>query len=226
MNGFPFHIMENTIFITSNDHNLYALSLEGKEKWRFTTGNYITSSCPNIYGGRIFFGSYDGNFYCLDIKTGEEVWRFRTGQEDLGEHKALIIDEKIYFGAADCYFYCLDMNGKVLWKFKTKGGIWSGPASYKNLVIFGSFDCNLYALEKDTGEVVWVFESADKNQTPWEYVITGSEKYNEPENHFEGEDKKGIYKLNEAKFSVSSHYIFQSEYKVKLEYQSSGAYNQ
>jgi outer membrane protein assembly factor BamB len=33
-------------------------------------------SSPAILDGKAYFGSYDGNVYCLDAVTGREVWRF------------------------------------------------------------------------------------------------------------------------------------------------------
>ena len=37
------------------------------------------STSPVIVGDRMFFGAMDTMFYCLDAKTGEKIWDFKTG---------------------------------------------------------------------------------------------------------------------------------------------------
>ncbi len=73
--GFGVH--KDNIYITSEDGNLYCLSPEGKEVWRFKTGGGIFDF-PTFYDNKIHFGSWDCNFYCVDMNTREELWRFET----------------------------------------------------------------------------------------------------------------------------------------------------
>ena len=63
-------------------------------KWKFKTGGSVDSS-PGITNvvplsaydvtriavvdGVVYFGSYDKHLYALDTKTGEEQWKFKTG---------------------------------------------------------------------------------------------------------------------------------------------------
>lgn len=47
----------------------------------------------------------------------------------------------------------------VKWKFKTNGKIFSSPVLVKNMLITGSCDSTLYALDKTTGSLVWKFRS-------------------------------------------------------------------
>jgi hypothetical protein len=57
---------------------LFALDLRtGREVWRFKTEGEIISS-PAIKGNKIYFGSWDCNFYCIDSATAKEIWRFHT----------------------------------------------------------------------------------------------------------------------------------------------------
>ena len=44
-----------------------------------------------------------------------------------------------------------------LWSCKTEGGIASSPIILENTIYFGSKDGNLYAIHKDTGEVIWKY---------------------------------------------------------------------
>jgi glucose dehydrogenase len=65
----------------------------------------------------LFFGSSDENFYCLDIKTGREIWRFKT--EGKIWSNPLIANNRIYFGSYDCHLYCLTQEGKLIWRFQS-----------------------------------------------------------------------------------------------------------
>ena len=49
-------------------------------KWKFETGDIVRSS-PTASDGIVYFGSEDNYFYAIDAKTGEEKWKFKTGDE-------------------------------------------------------------------------------------------------------------------------------------------------
>ena len=57
-------VVDNTVYVGSSDHNLYALKLgDGALQWKFKTEGRVVSS-PAVSEGVVYFGSYDGNFYC------------------------------------------------------------------------------------------------------------------------------------------------------------------
>src|SRR5208283_383325 len=47
--------------------------------WTFTTGGQVASS-PAVSNGIVYVGSYDGNIYALNDKTGSYVWSYATGE--------------------------------------------------------------------------------------------------------------------------------------------------
>ena len=77
---------EETIFIGSWDHFLYALdAATGKEKWRLQTG--VDRDIHNQEGlqasfvvaaGVVYVGCRDSNFYALDAQTGQQKWVFNN----------------------------------------------------------------------------------------------------------------------------------------------------
>ena len=56
-----------------------AISPPLKVKWRFVTKGAVKSS-PVLWAEKVYFGSHDGNVYCLDASNGHELWRFPAGQ--------------------------------------------------------------------------------------------------------------------------------------------------
>ena len=69
---------DGTIYVGSDDDNLYAINPDGTEKWRFMIGDDITSSPAIASNGTIYVGSFDNNLYAVN-PDGTEKWRFMTG---------------------------------------------------------------------------------------------------------------------------------------------------
>ncbi|ANQ86138.1 PQQ-dependent methanol/ethanol family dehydrogenase [Azoarcus olearius] len=101
------------------------------------------------------------------VKNLVPVWSFSFGGEKQRgqESQPLIQDGKMYVTASYSRIFALDVKtGKKLWKYEHRlpDGIMPccdvvnrGAALYDNLVIFGTLDAQLVALNKDTGKVVW-----------------------------------------------------------------------
>lgn len=77
---------------------------------------------------------------------------------------------------------CLNAKGKKRWTFQADGPVYSSPIEYKELVIFGSADGNVYVLNEKDGSLKWkvqtgapVLGSAVISETS--ICIGGSEKY-------------------------------------------------
>ncbi len=156
-------IREGIMYFTNWDGYLYALDTRtGRDIWKFKMGKG-TGVTPLVHEERIYFGSWDRNFYCISLE-GKELWRFRA-KDILEDFKPLIHDGIVYFGSIDRNFYALDAEtGKEVWSFRTGGTIWSTAVYYEGKVIFGGWDCYLYALDSGTGEERWRFVTSTKNQ--------------------------------------------------------------
>ncbi len=95
------------------------------------------------------------------------VWTFSFGGEKQRgqESQPLIYDGVMYVTASYSRIYALDARtGKKLWKYEHRlpEGIMPccdvinrGAAIYEDLVIFGTLDAQLVALNRHTGKVVW-----------------------------------------------------------------------
>lgn len=101
------------------------------------------------------------------IKNLVPVWSMSFGGEkQRGQQSQPVIhDGKMYVTASYSRIYAIDIKtGQKLWKYEHRlpEGIMPccdvinrGAALYGNLVIFGTLDAQLVALDKDTGKVVW-----------------------------------------------------------------------
>ncbi len=135
-----------------------------------------------VYEGMVFTGSCDHNFYCIDSKTGKELWRFTTGDDVMLNRPTLVHNGRVYFPSFDNYLYCLDIEtGKEIWRFRTgKYGNSGPPHLYRNRLYHASRDGIVYALTLD-GKEVWRFKAGDTMVKVLAYdgiVYFGSEDHN------------------------------------------------
>ncbi len=167
-----------TVYFADASQTLYALNAKtGKKIWQLNFDktlpyewqfDYFQSS-PTIANGKIFTGGGDGKLRIVDCKTGKEILQYATAARV--RSTPAVTQSGIYFGDFSGKFYCLDLNGKLNWKFSTVGdtitpsrfsydrkAIISSPIIKDDVVIFGSRDGYLYALNSKTGEEKWKFD--------------------------------------------------------------------
>jgi len=90
---------------------------------------------------------------------GRLAWRFRAGGTIFGQPAFDPQRRRIYFGASDKRLYALDGRGLFLWSFLTGDNVATRPLVVNDLVIFGSEDGGVYALDADTGALRWRAEA-------------------------------------------------------------------
>lgn len=148
---------DGTAYLGTFNGTFFAISSNGREKWRFKAGLEIHSSPAIAADGTIYFGSRDRHFYALH-PDGTLKWKFATGGW-VDSSPAIAKDGTIYFGSWDHYFYALNPDGTVKWKFDAGGIVDSSPAiAADGIIYFGSHDKNFYALQPD-GSVRWKFQT-------------------------------------------------------------------
>jgi outer membrane protein assembly factor BamB len=139
--------------------------------WRFrpkVERCWIASS-PVVDGERVYIGMVlpsafkgSGAVYCVDRKTGREIWMFN----DDGDMKDVfsspcVSDGRVYVGEgfhqhSACKLYCLDAaTGNKLWDFATASHTESTPCVADGKVYFGAGDDGLYCLDAATGKEKW-----------------------------------------------------------------------
>lgn len=170
-------IVAGVVYFASDDGYLYALDAEtGQELWRFDTqsgmvprvpfttmDNYdwdYQQSSPSIANGVVYVGSANGDFYAVDAQTGQEVWRFKTGNKV--RSSPAIAEGIVYFGSWDHNVYALDaQTGQERWRFSTGGEVQPSPTIVDGVVYVGSRRPFVYALNAQTGQELWRFRLTD-----------------------------------------------------------------
>jgi outer membrane protein assembly factor BamB len=149
---------------------MVALDAEtGKELWRFRAG--VVESSPLLIGDLLYFGSWNGTFYALDVKTRKPRWTFEAG----GELKGGPAYDKgtIYFGGYDNRMYAVDARtGKLRWSSAGEANFYSTPAVAYGRVYAGNTDGRVYAFGARTGNLLWAKSTGS-------YVYSGPAVWNQ-----------------------------------------------
>ena len=135
---------QGLILIGSDDGHLYALDAEhGRLRWAYRTGGPVCGT-PTVAGGVVCVMSYDGKLHAVDIASGQPRWKFATEGERRFEARGLHGSQPRTQTVADPYDVYL-----------------SRPAFEQGLVLFGSGDGHVRALDAETGALRWAHRAGE-----------------------------------------------------------------
>jgi outer membrane protein assembly factor BamB len=124
--------------------------------WRFKAKDGFEGTAA-IANGTVYVGSYDEYLYAIDLKTGQEKWKYKANSFRVA---AAVRGGAVYLGDIEGIFHCVDAaTGKPRWKFETGAEITSGANFAGDNVLFGCGDETLYCLSKE-GQKLWQFKVA------------------------------------------------------------------
>ncbi len=170
---------KGVVYVSTLDQQLFAIdAANGKQVYSKTIGNnpvynwgfdYYGSS-PVIKEDTLFIAAADGTINALDKRNGKTFWSSKPG--NLIRSTPAIADGLLYVGDVKGMLYTLESkNGKIAWSYKTKGvdldnvqfgfdrnAIISSPTVADSLVLFGSRDGYLYALNRLNGKLSWSYD--------------------------------------------------------------------
>jgi len=118
----------------SVDGVVYALDLQsGRTNWQFYTDGPIRFA-PAVWRDRLFVASDDGHLYALATADGRVLWKQRGGPD----HRAVLGNERL------------------ISRWPARGGpVVADDIAYFAAGIWPSEGIHIYALEAETGRVVW-----------------------------------------------------------------------
>jgi outer membrane protein assembly factor BamB len=135
---------------------LYLDRATGTRVHETRVGSAIESS-PAVAERSLYVGTDDGELVALDLVDGRVLYRARLGE--VVRSSPLVEGNCVYVGAVEARdsgsLVALDAHtGKAVWKRKL-GAVFSSPALASGLVLVGSDDERLHAVDPGKGEVVW-----------------------------------------------------------------------
>jgi len=137
------------VIFGSKDGDIVALGPEGKRAWTFAARGAV-DTCPGVADGRLFFGTKERFFYCLDAATGKKIWSRRLQGAPL--HAPLIQGRQIIVAASNSVIYILSRRGGSILSWEAvPSRIVYEPALAGPLILVSSAAGVLSAIDLRTG---------------------------------------------------------------------------
>jgi len=150
------------VTLSNTDLSLVAFDLdEGKAQWRMGYGDIEAS--PLLHKKKIFVGNVEGAFYCVDLTTGIQLWKFELPDNTTRKgirSSAAGSDSGIIFGADDGFLYALDAErGTQLWRHNTGGSVVGSPCIGNGIVYVGNLSGTICGVDLHSGAPRWQFDA-------------------------------------------------------------------
>jgi outer membrane protein assembly factor BamB len=168
----------DSVLFGSGDENLYRLSLkDGKELWKFSVSGGPVMGTPAVVGGHTFAAGCDSTLHVIDLDTGKETKSVElSGQVGAA---AAVGGDRFYVGTMSNQVQAVDWKkGQVVWTFEAEKRampFYASVALTDKLVLAGSRDKRVHALDREKGTEAWSFLTGGKvDSSP---VVAGGRVY-------------------------------------------------
>ena len=158
----------NLIYVVTVDHEVIAISPEGKKVWSNKLDTGIIGA-PCIASNTLYVGTLSGNLYALDTATGKQKW---VKMLEGGIWGSPASDGKnVFIGTVltkTGKFYALNAaDGQILWSKDDDGSIAAGPLLADNQIVYIT----------EAGKI----QSLDRTGAPkWQVIIENAKLYTPP----------------------------------------------
>ncbi len=155
-------IETEVLYIGSSNGHFTARSITtGKTIWDFAGVKDFVKTRPMAYRGRIYFGSWGGEFYAIDAKKGTLNWKWTdtTGNRMFspGGCVPVAANNKVFIVAPDQYMTAFDaITGDIIWRKKNtsiKVRESMGLSADSAQVYLKSTDGKLYSIAVDAPDM-------------------------------------------------------------------------
>ncbi|BCS33399.1 hypothetical protein TBR22_A26260 [Luteitalea sp. TBR-22] len=143
------------LYLPGADGLVRALQIKtGAPIWTTSLGGSIVTIAP--LGARVYVGSTDNFFYCLDDDKGRVRWRWRAGADPVGA--AIADDDRVFFSSLDTMVRALDRgHGAQRWRQPLPWRPRTGPLRVGNTLVAAGIALDLRGYALDTGKPVGEF---------------------------------------------------------------------
>jgi outer membrane protein assembly factor BamB len=136
------------------DYSINQKYLRVKEKWIYSSDANIIST-PAVSNNLVIVGNQNGEVFAITMKKGKLRWSNQTKGSIFSS--PAVSKNKLVVGSDDGV-YCFSVNkGILVWKMETKASVLGSPAIYGDTVFIGGSDLSFYALNINSGNIIWRF---------------------------------------------------------------------
>jgi outer membrane protein assembly factor BamB len=138
-------IVQNNAFLGNYDGDFMSVDLEkGTLNWKISLNNQASViSSPSVVKNKVIIGAQDQRVHCLDAKTGQKLWSFKTqGNVDASP---VVDNNKVLACSIDGRIYILNINtGTEIFSFDLGSPISGTPAIIDGLIVVAADNGNIY----------------------------------------------------------------------------------
>ncbi len=161
---------DGTAYVGSADHVFYAVGSDGRERWRFETGEIVDSAAalgPALPGEPPSVTVISGDGLMRRLRTEgpgapAPLWTFDarsapgSGFNDWFEGNVAVgFDGTLYAGNTNFNYYAVGSDGQLRWTYPTGSNNWSAAALAEDGTLFwGSLDGKVHAVTS-AGRELW-----------------------------------------------------------------------
>jgi outer membrane protein assembly factor BamB len=142
-------VVADRLYVPTEDGRLTALLVEtGETVWARQFDGALSGVLA--VGTRLYAGSTDNFFYCLNAGGGQVLWRWRTGGDIVG--LPAVDDQKVYFVSLDNVLRALDRtNGAERWHQGLSLRPDAGPVLVADVVLVSGIAPTVYSFFRENG---------------------------------------------------------------------------
>lgn len=154
--GCNFH--GENVLVAAQGMPVTCLDKDGKKMWEFAIDGGSNGS-PTVSGDLVFASGCDSAFHAIDAKTGKGLWAVELGGQAAATSAAA--GDYAYVGTVTNQVFGIDLKGKrKAWEFepaRKAQAFYASAAVTDELIVTGSRDKKVYALDRGTGKERWSF---------------------------------------------------------------------
>jgi outer membrane protein assembly factor BamB len=154
----------DNILFGSGDEQLYCLSKDGKELWKFKVPGGPVMASPAVVGDRTFVAGCDSTLHVLETAKGTEM-----GSVDIGGQAAAtaaVVGDHLYLGTMSNEVLAITWKKPdIVWRYmpeKKQQPFFASAAVTDNLVVVGSRDRRVHGIDRKSGQPVWTFQTDNR----------------------------------------------------------------
>jgi outer membrane protein assembly factor BamB len=166
------NVADGKLFISSHDDYTYCVNASnGEVLWKTLTYRFGSHAPPAVSDGLVFQAASTG-VYCLNESDGSIVWHYNQGYcstPSVAGGKVFFIKETEEANVNSSIMCLNQQTGQVEWEYPTRvssNHINQGPSYSLTAIayekVFAVVNGMLYALDENTGELIWVSDGLGK----------------------------------------------------------------
>lgn len=154
------------VYVGSDQAKMLCLDFSGELLWEFKTDFHPEGvhQTPIIVGNMVVFSGYDGSVYAVNKENGALIWKNKAssfnGSSPIYDDETKMVYIGLENSTVKGTLAALNVkNGNIIWEFSTSDHVPCRAAIGKNVLVFGSNDCFIYACNKYNGKLLWKFRA-------------------------------------------------------------------